>query len=79
MENSIKPAKSQKESRLDYERKKQSWKEFEKELTSLLNKYSLDARFSTPDFILAGIIMRFMIVWSNGLNKTKRWYAWKGL
>lgn len=41
----------------DIQRRVKNEREFEKELSSLINKYSLECGSDTPDFILAGYLM----------------------
>ena len=50
-------------------------KEFEKELTGLINKHCIENECDMPDFILAGMICRF--IWAVG-NPIKNNLDWHG-
>lgn len=43
--------------------------EFEKELTSLINRYSLENDSNTPDFVLASYLTDCLIVWNTHVKK----------
>jgi hypothetical protein len=43
-------------------------KDFEKELSDLLNKYSLDNECATPDFILADFMVQCMLAYQDALG-----------
>lgn len=48
--------------------------EFEKEVTELINKISLDNWCSTPDFILAEMLVRSLKNWKETLAQRERWF-----
>lgn len=47
--------------------------EFEKELTSLLNRYSKENGSDTPDFILAGYLGRCLDNWNVSIKERTSW------
>jgi hypothetical protein len=49
--------------------------EFEKELESLVNKYSKENDSNTPDFILAQFILRSLYAFNCGVNDREKWYG----
>lgn len=48
---------------------------FEKELTSLINKYSKENDSNTPDFILANYIMRSLDNFNLTMKERCKWYG----
>ena len=52
---------------------------FEKELESLINKYSLENLSDTPDFILAEYIQNSLIAFNKAVNHREMWYGRNGL
>jgi len=48
---------------------------FEKELESLLNKYSVENDSNTPDFILAGYITACLSTWDIYTRARDKWYG----
>jgi len=48
-------------------------KEFEKELAALINKYSLENRSDTPDFILASYLVACMLDYEAAVLKRRQW------
>jgi len=47
---------------------------FEKELASLLNKYSMENETNTPDFILAKYLIKCLDAWTWSCNRRTCWY-----
>lgn len=47
---------------------------FLSELTSLINKYSLEGASNTPDFILAGYLENCLIVFNRAMQARKNWH-----
>lgn len=45
-----------------------------KELQALLNRYSVENVSDTPDFILAGFLLRQLDVFNDALNARRAWY-----
>lgn len=50
---------------------------FESELTTLINKYSLEPLSGTPDFILAYYLKDCLIAWQNAQQRRTAWYTKK--
>lgn len=48
---------------------------FEKELTLLINKYSLEGLSNTPDFILAFYMKDCLVAFQNAQQRRTQWYA----
>lgn len=49
--------------------------EFEKELTSLINKYNIDSNLNTPDFILAAAMRRILPMLSSFVAERDHWWG----
>ena len=49
-------------------------KEFEKELTVLINKYSLENLSGTPDHILSRFLVNSLIAFGRGVRARESWY-----
>jgi len=49
--------------------------EFEKELTELLNKYSIENVVDMPDFLLAGMICRMIEAMGPSIKNTLDWHG----
>lgn len=49
--------------------------EFERELSSLLNRYSVENTSNTPDFILAEFMLRCLNAFDTGISDRERWYG----
>lgn len=49
--------------------------EFEKELSSLLNKHGVDAKCNTPDFILAEFLVRTLNSFALTIDKREEWFG----
>jgi len=47
---------------------------FEKELTALINKYSMENGSNTPDFILASYMAACLQTWNIVTTARDRWY-----
>lgn len=47
--------------------------DFKQELTSLLNRYSIDNDAMTPDFILADFVIEMLASYGSAVNRTARW------
>ena len=48
---------------------------FEKELTTLINRYSIENVADVPDFILAGMICRMIEAMGPSIKKTLDWHG----
>lgn len=48
---------------------------FEKELESLLNRYSKENDSNTPDFILAEYLTGCLAVYNDALKKRDKWFG----
>lgn len=48
---------------------------FEDELRSLLNRYSLENRSDTPDFILATFLSNVLIDYSHAVRARDKWWG----
>jgi len=48
---------------------------FEKELESLLNKYSKDSSSATPDFILADYLVRCLDNFKDTTKQREQWFG----
>ncbi len=51
--------------------------EFENELGKLLNKHSIDSDCSTPDFILAHLIVNFILGLGETMKGREEWFGRK--
>ncbi len=49
--------------------------EFEKELESLLNRFSQENDSNTPDFILARYLVNCLFAWKEGITQREKWYG----
>lgn len=49
--------------------------EFEREIASVLNRYSAEQASDTPDFILADYLMDCLEAWNFALNAREKWYG----
>lgn len=49
--------------------------EFEKELTHLINKYSLENESNTPDFILAKYLVMSLVCVNHAIGVRSAWYG----
>ena len=52
-------------------------KEFEKELASLINRYSKENESNTPDFILAGYIQYCLVAFNTATKLRDDWWGFK--
>ena len=50
---------------------------FEKELTELINKYSLENGSNTPDYILAKYLNDCLTTFNKAIKKRDKWYKFK--
>jgi len=48
---------------------------FERELETLINKYTLEQGSNTPDFILALFLGRCLQAWNEATTTRERWYG----
>ena len=48
---------------------------FEKELTHLINCYSIENEVDMPDFILAGMLCRMIEAMGPGIKRTLDWHG----
>jgi hypothetical protein len=48
---------------------------FERELETLINKYSQERPSDTPDFILAGYLLMCLAAWNHGVTSREQWYG----
>lgn len=55
--------------------KAQKMLEFEKELTELLNKYSLENKSNTPDFMVAKHLIECLIAFNNARIERDKWFT----
>jgi hypothetical protein len=51
---------------------------FERELESLINRYSQENGSNTPDFILAQYLLRCLEAWNDGITRREQWYGRSG-
>lgn len=49
---------------------------FQKELESLINRYSIENESDTPDFILAQYVRACLTAFATASNARQRWYGW---
>ncbi len=49
--------------------------DFQRELTQLINKYSIENYSNTPDFILAEYLINCLEAYNNAVNKREKWYG----
>jgi hypothetical protein len=54
-------------------------KKFEKELTCLVNRYSIDKAVAMPDYLLAGMICRMIEAMGPNIKKTLDWYGCRSI
>jgi hypothetical protein len=50
-------------------------KQFEKELTDLINKYSIENKCDMPDFLLAKLLCNFIVALGNPIKRTLDWHG----
>lgn len=55
--------------------RRETMEEFEKELTTLINKHSIENAADAPDFILAGMICRMIEAIGPSVKKTLDWHG----
>jgi len=48
---------------------------FEKELETLINRYSQEGASNTPDFILAQFLLSCLAAWNTGVQQRETWYG----
>lgn len=48
---------------------------FEKELTALLNRYSMENASNTPDFILAQYLRAALLAFDTAVQQRETWYG----
>lgn len=48
--------------------------DFKKELTSLLNRYSIDSDSNTADFILADFVIETLASYGSAVDRSNRWH-----
>jgi hypothetical protein len=53
------------------------YKEFQKELEQLINKYSMEVPSDTPDFILSDYLMSCLESFNRCSNRREEWYGRK--
>ena len=53
--------------------------EFEKELTTLINKHSIESGSDTPDFILSHFLVGCLEAFSSTCKQREKWYGRIGL
>lgn len=53
-------------------------KEFEEELTALINKHSRENESNTPDFIIARFMIDAYYAFVKGVNRRAQWYGVNG-
>lgn len=47
--------------------------EIKRELSQVLNRYSLDAASNTPDFILAEMVYKFISAYTDATKENREW------
>jgi len=50
-------------------------KDFEKELTELINRHSMENGSNTPDFILAEFLRNCLVAFNNTATRRDEWYG----
>jgi len=50
-------------------------KEFKKDLTAVINKHSIENMSNTPDWILAEVAARALLMFAWGSNSREDWYG----
>ena len=48
---------------------------FKKDLTSIINKHSMEKFSDTPDFILADYLVNSLLIFSNATCERDKWYG----
>jgi hypothetical protein len=48
---------------------------FERELESLINRFSQENASNTPDFILAEYLLLCLAAWNRGVTAREKWYG----
>jgi hypothetical protein len=48
---------------------------FERELESLINRFSQERFSNTPDFILAAYLLACLAAWNAGVTRREEWYG----
>ena len=49
--------------------------EFQKELATLINRYSIENLLNTPDFIIAENMVNHLIATANIVSRRDKWYS----
>lgn len=49
--------------------------EFEKELQSLLNRFSMENGSNTPDYVLAQFLSNCLNAWNQGIKARESWFG----
>jgi hypothetical protein len=49
--------------------------EFKKELISLVNKYSIENRSNTPDYLIADYLFHCLLAFETATNRRDKWYG----
>lgn len=52
-----------------------NWNDFEKDLTGLINRYSMEQLSSTPDFILAKYLVGCLAAFNVATTTRAKWYG----
>lgn len=58
---------------VDEDREERNTSEFEKDLTKLINRYSLEAGSDTPDYILAEYLMGCLETFNDSVRRRSDW------
>ena len=53
--------------------------EFKKDLSSLINKYSIENRSNTPDYLIADYLFHCLLAFETVTNRRNKWYGDKRL
>lgn len=49
--------------------------DFEKELQSLLNRFSMENGSNTPDYVLAQFLSNCLNAWNQGIKERESWFG----
>jgi len=77
MENTPEELEQMKKNNKEWEEQQHRLDEFEKELTGLINKYSLENISNTPDFILADYLRDCLEILDYAIRDREKWYGKK--
>jgi hypothetical protein len=55
------------------------WQQLQNDLAAVLNRHCFDNLSNTPDFVLAKMVMGFLLAYSDATAENMRWHEWPSL